>query len=872
MKTPISIVFLLFIFSHKVYAQGVAGYVQDQKGNPVFGAVIQGVSDSYNILGFASTNQEGKFTLKASNYSYIITSHINYRNDTLKISINTKKPYSIVLVEKLSVLDEFVVVENKKTYRNNEDTTVYHAATFMDGHDKNLEDVLKKLPGVKVDDNGNIVFRGKVVSEVLIENDNLFGQKYAVGTKSMKPVYVEEFEFIDNYNEEELTADLVKTDKLVLNLKLKEKYKLSVFGDADAGLGAPQKYLARANLFHLARQYKGAIFGNLNNVAYEQFNLLDYLQNGQEFDDLSYNRSINRVTSRGLIPIAGLPYELQAYSNNKYLTANEIIRKGRLRSELRLTGSLVKNNFYDRRSLSYLMQDNFFDQSYHDSLHYKGISLFNETVYKIDKQSKVKIRTELIFDDNKGISHQQISNGIASSGLSYLTPSKRHSTRANLEYLRKIKPALALSFNYSFIEENIHESARSTAQPEGSSSLTYENYHQQVKQAIMDHAVEFSVLEAKEKRKSQYRAGVYFKEDDIAANYSFQTESNSPWNGFSRQYAEPFIASNHQLLFGRTSLLLKSKLSTTTLQKKGNFSDQLLYDLSAGIKSSLSTRMIVNSYIGHRYSLLDALAVSDVTYFSSFNSLLASGTGVDRARSTMALIGFVFSEPKKLMEVKGTFYCSLRSLPINTTEIEGFQTKNEYSGVIRQPNISSNLNADKYIRAIRSNLSVDASYFWLRSKNHYRIYNTFVTHNKSIGLTLTTNTLRFIAVNLGHHFQAQEVISSGKSGIAAERVNKYLKAQYGIKLYPLPKHDLQIDIRSDIYASIDSFNFTDNHFINLSVSYNLGSQSNLSIAWKNVLNKRMYSNIIISPLTVETINPQLQPSFAYITYSKKFSL
>lgn len=138
----------------------------------------------------------------------------------------------IVLSGKSKQLKEVIVYANKNPIYFKGDTLVYIADSFNVNENAVVEDLLKKLPGIKVDENGTITSQGKQISQVLVDGDEFFGADPTIATRNLGAKGVES---VQVYEKERENAKAGEDDKIqVLDLKLKENAKKGYFGKLSA--------------------------------------------------------------------------------------------------------------------------------------------------------------------------------------------------------------------------------------------------------------------------------------------------------------------------------------------------------------------------------------------------------------------------------------------------------------------------------------------------------------------------------------------------------------------------------------------------------------------------------------------------------------
>ncbi len=267
LKTVICIAFY-FLTNVSVFSQHtIEGNVSDTNNNPLSNAlVLLKKKQSKLIDQYKKTDQNGyfSFTVNDTLFYFIEIKAKGYINETLKAELN--KSLSINLIQGENKIEE-VVVSKKKPFIIKQDTLVYNVDAYKTLADKKVEDVLKKLPGIVVDDkNGQITYKNKPVEIVMIDNDDLFGYNYTIGTKNINVDMVDQIEAIENYTENKLLKGIESSNKVALNLKLK-KGKTNVSGDMKLGSDFIDSYDLNGTLLGINERAK--LFGltSYNNIG-----------------------------------------------------------------------------------------------------------------------------------------------------------------------------------------------------------------------------------------------------------------------------------------------------------------------------------------------------------------------------------------------------------------------------------------------------------------------------------------------------------------------------------------------------------------------------------------------------------------------------
>lgn len=277
------ILFTLFIFITVITcnAQTIIfkGKVKDSLKKPLpFTNIIAKPKDVSKNMSFAVSDEEGRFKLELiKNNSYLISiSYIGYEKYEFEISTTQNIIKNITLKEAKNQLDE-VVIELPVTVK--QDTIIYNTDKFVNGSERKLKNILKKLPGVEVDKNGGVTVQGKKVTKLLVDGKKFFGGGTKLGVDNIPADAVDKVEVIDNYNEVAFLKNISDSDEMAMNIQLKEDKKRFLFGDVEAGanVGYDSYYKTNTNLFYYSPKTNINFIGNLNDIGEKTFTFKDYM-------------------------------------------------------------------------------------------------------------------------------------------------------------------------------------------------------------------------------------------------------------------------------------------------------------------------------------------------------------------------------------------------------------------------------------------------------------------------------------------------------------------------------------------------------------------------------------------------------------------
>lgn len=323
--------FFLFVFyASPTIAQTLEVVVTDSVKKEI-GPVIVSISsptDSLTILEYFELNKGiGEIKLQQDYAAGLILNFTSFGFEKKSLIIrqpigNTTYPVKVILKEKPPTqLDDIIVTAQKRPFKISNDTVSFNVSAYSDGSETKIQDVIKKLPGVSLNEqSGEIKYKGKSIETVTLDGDNLFGYNYTLGTKNINVDKVEEVEAIDNYTENPLLKGIEQGGKVSLNLKLKEG-SLDVSGNGDFGGGwfsdGDPAYKIGANILGVTKTYKSFATIAHNNIGI----------NHAPFDYFGFNFSLEQ-------------------QNEKDYFANKIIPETRFSNILDAQRANINNQFF----------------------------------------------------------------------------------------------------------------------------------------------------------------------------------------------------------------------------------------------------------------------------------------------------------------------------------------------------------------------------------------------------------------------------------------------------------------------------------------------------------------------------------------------
>ena len=292
---------LLFFFGLSFSQVKLEGFVKDSLGNPLELANVIAINKATSALdSYGITNDKGKYRLdlkKNTTYS-IQVSYIGMKSMTQALETGESNTTQNFTLQEDNALEE-VELTYEMPVTISGDTLVYNADSFNKGTERKLEDVLENLPGVEINDDGQVEVEGKVVSKLMVEGKDFFDGDTKLATKNIPSNAVDKVQVLKNYSEvSQLGAVTNNQNNVAINIKLKEGKKNFWFGNVTAGAGDSDNktlYLAQPKLFYYSPDYSINFIGDLNNIGEVAFSRRDYFNftGGFRRPSLSSGTSLN---------------------------------------------------------------------------------------------------------------------------------------------------------------------------------------------------------------------------------------------------------------------------------------------------------------------------------------------------------------------------------------------------------------------------------------------------------------------------------------------------------------------------------------------------------------------------------------------------
>ncbi len=582
-KILLLLTFIIIFQNLSAQVKGVA--VDSASKNPLDGSIV-GLVIKANIsdTAYTVTNHKGEFSfdkVPATNFSIIITNFGHWPVVKLIIADTLLKTIdlgNIYLTNRATLLNEIVIEIPAVTIK--EDTIEYRADGFKVKENAVVEDLLKKLPGIQVDKDGNITAQGKKVTKVKVNGKDFFGGDPKTATKELPANIVDKIQIVDDYGDQATVSGIKDGEaEKVLNIQLKKDKNTGYFGRFTLGAGDKSRYQASFNGNYFKDDQQISLSSNSNNSNQSLFNFNNGnrgMGSGQGMNDLGGSGSAVNAPGNG-----DQNFLQSGSSSSDGITSNNSIGinyRDKWSKKLSVYGS-YSFGFRNSHGSKIVSQQNIFQNKIYlnnqnNNFENKGQNhrFFFNMDYNIDSFNYVKISPSVSYATTDGFNkvlfdYYTDASGKTSEGYSNtFTESKAPNVSANVLFNHRFRKR---GRNFS-ANLNLGNSGNSADQDARNNTVRYIPTLSSVNNFLFNnqenqnrnYGVRFTYSEPLSK--------VRFLDVALSHNFSFarnnkQTFSVDPSTGF--QTFNQFLSNDYE----NNYFTNRANVSIRTTQKKYNY-------------------------------------------------------------------------------------------------------------------------------------------------------------------------------------------------------------------------------------------------------------------------------------------------------------
>jgi len=869
---------ILFLYS-TTYAQELSGVITDTSDTALSNVTItirkQG---NVSILYYDTSDQSGRYQIQLK--KPLDNAVVEYRSlgySTKKIEISnitggSVKVIDIQLQNDISSLEEVIVTSKKKPIIVKKDTLVYNIENFKDGTEDVVEDILKKLPGIKVNDEGDIFFKGKAIKGVLLDGDDLFDQNYKIGTKNIDVDLIEEISAIENYIKNPLLHGISNSDDVALNLTLKSG-EFDFSNDNDIGLGIENRVHAKSNVLGISKTIKSFSTLSYNNIG-KEYSPYDYFNRANV--SLENTDTGQQLGSR-IIPERSFSSDLGAersrINNNLFTSLNSIFKiSDKVESKINIDFKKDRLSSDAQSIIDYTFDENLSDVNQVVNQTKKPL-LFNsklELNYRISKNSLIESKSRFT-NTNVRESYNSVTNNFAQrSDIN----SRESLFQQTINYTKKINA------NTAFISSLVANVSSLPQTLSNTPEIRFDSFNDS-KQQIQFNNFQLhqsnTLIKNTSTNNIKLHAGFTLRSSDLNTSLNTTGTDNSSVssNILKYTYYYPWLEGDYYKKVNKWRLRANAKfwfltqdledITTSLLQEKDS---RFIFMPKVNISYNFNAKSSIQLSGNYKERPITIHRLFSNTIFTSVSGSITNTPELETLKSYSTSLEYSYYDFFNLFQFRSGISYSLRPNNfLSRFEINDFLiSTNRLLTNKNFDTVSINSSVDTYINFLKSNLRVNTLYGINTFSNF--INDSDLRENKSFsGLIEATLKTGFLG-SINFENSSQYFTNSFRSGDVRLINNSFRNT---LKVYVIPSKRIQFTTSMDYIRpnlnTNDNFIFFDTELVyttkNNKISYSLTSKNITSQpSIFQTTNVSDFSNSINSYNIIEP----------YILFSVKFRL
>ena len=232
--------------------------------------------DTTRMVTGGTTSEDGSFSIKnVKDGTYVVkVSYIGYHNFFRTVTVNraahngSQLLGTVMLVPNTIELKQAVVTAQMKEVEVKEDTIIFNADAFKVPEGSVLEELIKKLPGAEISEDGTIKINGKTVKKIMVEGKEFFGNDQNMAMKNIPTEIVDKIKSYDKQSDlSRITGIDDGEEETVIDLTIKKGMKKGWFGNVDLAYGSEKRYAERLMVNRFTDKIQANVLGSLNNTG-----------------------------------------------------------------------------------------------------------------------------------------------------------------------------------------------------------------------------------------------------------------------------------------------------------------------------------------------------------------------------------------------------------------------------------------------------------------------------------------------------------------------------------------------------------------------------------------------------------------------------
>lgn len=883
-----SILFIYFFCNHTIFSQNtIKGSIVTINNEEIPFAIIEvKIGETKPI--YIYSDDKGYFNIKnvINDELDLKISALGYSTakTTLNASkLNTKEILKFILKEKNIELEE-VIVRTKKPLIVKKDTIVFRTKYFSNGTENNVEDLLKKIPNLNIDDEGTIRVGNQEIEKIMVDGDDFFEKGYKILSKNMPTQPIEEVEILKNYSNNSLLKGIEYTNKVAINLKLNENAKRVWFGNIDLayGVNSKNRYEVKGNLMNFGKTNKFYFLTNLNNTGIDATGRLKNLINPLRVDEpesIGDNQSLTNLID---ISISNnfFKKERTNFNNTELASLNSIFNPTKKLKIKALTFfNWDENNFF-KNSIDRIDFDNtkFENTSNYNIRKTKKITFGKlDITYKIADKKILKATTKYNIGSFNDYSNIVFNNDYINEDLQY----QNTLFDQKFNYTNKITDKKVILITGRFINEKTPQNYKVNQflhQGMFPDFNTANNVLQKNNNEMLFMGVNAHLLEKKQPNNLiELQLGNEFRRDKLTTRLSLLEnkillDNPDGYKNYNQYSVNNLYLKTKYLLEANNKLNITGKINfyqyfntlkvDDTITKENSFiiNPSAVLDWTINTKNKISLNYSLNTKTAKSLDTYNNFVLTDYNIFSK-------GTGnLDRLTASNYLFNYqlgnwsdrFFANTFITYNKNHDYFTTNTILNQNTSIVEKIRVKN-------QDFISINSNLDYFFKSISSNLKLKLNYVKSEYKNivNGSDIREIHTDNYNYGGELRSAFNGMFNYHLGIKWEFFEIKTTSNSS--------FINNVSFLDLFFVLNEKINIKLESERYYFGNLSSNNNFYFLDFKARYSLKKEKiNLEISGNNLFNTNTFRVSSINDIGTSTTEYRLLPRYILLKMELKF--
>jgi hypothetical protein len=884
LKIKYYLLFLSFSFS---YAQSlIKGEVKDLNNESIRSASIILKDNNGKIITYTYTDELGKFELKTDKLGefILIASSMGFEQKSIDVTIennNETKTIDFILNTKITEIKE-IIIQSKRPFTIKNDSIIFNADYYKQGNEQTVEDLLKKIPGLNIDANGTIKVGNQEIEKVMIDGDDMFENGYKILTKNMPVQPIDQVQLLQNYSNNKHLKGIENSNKVALNLTLKEDAKRVWFGNINAGYGlvSENRYEFRGNLMNFGKKNKYYFLTNLNNIGVDAIGDINHLIRPFRFDEpasIGDDETANTLLGLGF-DTPNLKQKRVNLNNAEMLSLNSIFTLSN-KVKLKTLGFLntdevdfFRNSFqsFSVGTITFTNTEDFigrkkqligfgkldltYDISKNKTFEYTG--KFNKT--------NEKNRSDLLFNNDLLNERLNASNQLIDQKIVYTNKFKEKKVfLLSGRYINEKTPQ-NYSVNQFIFSDLFSENANNTKQ-------------------FSDNKLQFAGVEAHllDKKKNgdllELKMGNQLRIDNL--NTRFQLLNNQISLSFPNEYQNNLIYVTNDFYL---SAKYRFKLGKFTLLTQSD-AHQLINQLENFIIKSNKNPFFIMPKIGLDWKINDKNKILTSYSFNTtnagvldvysgfvqtgFRSFSKGFEAFNQLNSSSAIFNYTYgSWGDKFFANTFIFYTKNNDFFSTNSNIAQNYSQDEKIIIKDRQSLSISSSIDRYFKTIKSNLKINLGATKTNFKNIVNNSNLREVKNLNAdyGFEMRSGFRGFFNYHIGSKWNYNQVETSVK--------NNFTNNMTFLDLSFMFSNTFNIQMQSERYyfGNLDKKN-NQYYFLDVEARYAVKENKlTFFLSGNNLFNVETFRNYSISDINISQTEHRLMPRYVLLKMELRF--